>query len=165
MLAEACGEPGWCLAPEMSAQMSSLSMVPVGVTGDATDRGLVPSRTSIWDDPRLQPSPVRATTPPLQVALFAALWLLIGLISAYDTYLTVRFEESLEMMECNPIALWLLAYDEWSAATLVGLKFLGSMTVLGALGVCFLLQPRWGLTITLSIAVLQGALLGFLALG
>jgi hypothetical protein len=145
--------------------MSSLSMVPVGVSGDTLSRGLAPSRASVWDDPRLQPPSVRFTIPPLQVGLFAALWLVIGLISAYDTYLTVRFEESLEMMECNPIALWLLAYDKWSAATLVGLKFLGSMTVLGALGVCFWVRPRWGLTITLSIAVLQGALLAFLALG
>jgi hypothetical protein len=99
------------------------------------------------------------------VGVFALLWVLIGLVSAYDTYLTVRFQESLDVMECNPIALWLLAYDEWSAATLVGLKFLGSMVVLGALCLCFWVRPRWGLTITVSIAVLQGALLAFLTLG
>ena len=86
-------------------------------------------------------------------------------MSAYDTYLTVRFQESLNVMECNPIALWLLAYDEWSAATLVGLKFLGSMVVLGALCLCFWVRPHLGLTITLSIALLQGTLLAFLTLG
>ena len=145
--------------------MSSLSVAEVGVPGGPLSRSLTASRPSIWDDPRFQPQSVRSGAPPRQVGLFALLWVLIGLVSAYDTYLTVRFQESLEVMECNPIALWLLAYDKWSAATLVGLKFLGSMVVLGALCLGFWLQPRWGLTITVSIAMLQAALLAFLTLG
>jgi hypothetical protein len=145
--------------------MSSLTVADVGVPGGPLSRSLTTTRPSIWDDPRFQPPTSRPGTPPGQVGVFAMLWVLIGLVSAYDTYLTVRFQESLDVMECNPIALWLLAYDEWSAATLVGLKFLGSMVVLGSLCLCFWLQPRWGLTITVSIAVLQGALLAFLTIG
>ncbi|MFN8856520.1 MAG: hypothetical protein ACK50P_13205 [Planctomycetaceae bacterium] len=128
-------------------------------------RGLTTNRPSIWEDPRFQTPAIRPTVPPRQVGLFAVLWVAIGLVSAYDTYLTVRFQESLNVMECNPIALWLLAYDEWSAATLVGLKFLGSMVVLGALCLCFWFRPHWGLVVTLSIALLQGSLLAFLTLG
>lgn len=145
--------------------MSPLSVTDVGGPGGSLSRSLTTARRSIWEDPRFQPQPASDGTPAAQVGLFGLLWVLIGLVSAYDTYLTVRFQESLEVMECNPIALWLLAYDEWSAATLVGLKFLGSMVVLGALCLCFWLQPRWGLTITVSIALLQGALLAFLTLG
>jgi len=128
-------------------------------------RGLTTARGSIWDDPRFQPASAKPAVLPRQVGLFSLLWVAIGLVSAYDTYLTVRFQESLNVMECNPIALWLLAYDEWSAATLVGLKFLGSMVVLGALCLCFWVRPHLGLTITLSIALLQGTLLAFLTLG
>ncbi|MFN9372225.1 MAG: hypothetical protein ACK6D3_10125 [Planctomycetaceae bacterium] len=145
--------------------MSSLTVTDVGLAGGPLSRSLTSNRPSIWEDPRFQPQPLSEGTPPGQVGVFALLWVLIGLVSAYDTYLTVRFQESLDVMECNPIALWLLAYDEWSAATLVGLKFLGSMVVLGALCLCFWVRPRWGLTITVSIAVLQGALLAFLTLG
>lgn len=145
--------------------MSTLTVANVSVPGGPLARSVPTTRPSIWDDPRFQPQPPRDGTPPAQVGLFGLLWVLIGLVSAYDTYLTVRFQESLEVMECNPIALWLLAYDEWSAATLVGLKFLGSMVVLGVLCLCFWLQPRWGLTITVSIALLQGALLAFLTIG
>lgn len=124
--------------------------------------GAFRSERSVWDDPRLQPQPERI--PGSQIGFFAALWIVIGAVSAYDTYLTVRYQETLVLLERNPIALWLLAHDNWNPATLVGLKFLGSMMVLGVLGLSFWWKPRWGITMSLSIALFQGALLAFLSL-
>ncbi len=99
-----------------------------------------------------------------KVGVFAALWVLIGGVSAYDTYLTVRYQETLVLLERNPVAIWLLSYDDWNPATLVGLKFLGSMIVLGALSLSFWWRPRWGLLMSLSIALFQTALLVFLTI-
>lgn len=99
-----------------------------------------------------------------QLGVFSAMWVLIGAVSAFDTYLTVRYQETLVLLECNPVALWLLAYDEWNPATLVALKFLGSMIVLGVLALSFRWRPRWGMFMSLSIALFQTALLGFLVL-
>src|SRR2546421_9524763 len=46
-----------------------------------------------------------------QNLIFPGLWVLIGLISAIDTYLTVKFRESLIFLESNPIANFLLELD------------------------------------------------------
>ncbi|MFM8583005.1 MAG: hypothetical protein ACKOFW_16105 [Planctomycetaceae bacterium] len=112
-------------------------------------------------------SAVRELVLPLvtkrQLLLFGLLWLIIGGVSAIDTYLTVRDQESLFYLELNPIARWLLEWHDWNPATLVGLKFLGSMAVLGVLAVGFLREPRRTLVVAGSLAVLQSALLLFLA--
>lgn len=101
----------------------------------------------------------------LGLGLFSALWLLIGMVSAYDTYLTVRYQETLMVYECNPVAIWLLEYDKWNPATLVALKFLGSMIVLGVLTLSYWWRPRWATLMTLSIALVQLSLLVFLTIG
>lgn len=98
-----------------------------------------------------------------QLLLFGLLWLIIGGVSAVDTYLTVRDQESLFYLELNPVARWLLEWHDWNPATLVGLKFLGSMAVLGVLAVGFLREPKRTLVVAGSLAVLQSALLLFLA--
>jgi hypothetical protein len=96
--------------------------------------------------------------------IFPGLWLFIGLVSAFDTYLTVRFREFLEFQEINPLARMLLQLNGWDPSLLVGMKFLGSVMVLGILTALHLADRRIGLVIATAIASFQLGLLGYLVL-
>lgn len=95
---------------------------------------------------------------------FPTMWLTIGAISAFDTYLTVKYQEDLFRLELNPIGCWLLNLDGGEPALLIGLKFLGSTLVLGILALLYLRHRRIGLAVTIVLTGLQVALLGYLVL-
>lgn len=109
----------------------------------------------------LRPLAERVTTRHL--LLFGLAWLVIGGVSAIDIYLTVRDQESLIYLELNPVARWILAWDDWNPATFVGLKFLGSMLVLGVLGIGLVRDPRRTSIVACALAVFQCGVLLFLA--
>src|SRR5262245_50748655 len=94
--------------------------------------------------------------------VFAGLWIFIGLVSAFDTYLTVKFQECLAFHEVNPLAMMLLRLDGWDPSLLVGLKFLGSVIALGFLAALHLHNRRLGLMVTSGLASFQLWLLGYL---
>ena len=100
----------------------------------------------------------------VQPMTFAGLWLFIGTVSAFDTYLTVKFQESLKYQEINPLARMLLQLNGWDASLLIGTKFLGSIVVLGVLTALHLTDRRLGFVIAAAIASFQLGLLGFLIL-
>jgi hypothetical protein len=97
-----------------------------------------------------------------QSLVFPGLWLLIGFISAIDTYLTVKFRESLVFHELNPIANLLLDLDAGDASLLIGLKFLGSIIALGILAALYLQNRRIGLMVSYGLASFQVGLLWYL---
>ena len=101
------------------------------------------------------------STRPL---IFPALWLFIGLVSAIDTYVTIRFQEWLWHLETNPLARMLLRLDGWNPSLLIASKFFGSILVLGSLLVLHLQNRRVGLLVTAALASFQLWLLGYLAL-
>jgi len=96
--------------------------------------------------------------------IFAVLWLFIATVSAFDTYLTVRFHDSLIALELNPFARILLRMADWEPSLLVGMKFFGSVLVLGILTLLQDRSRRFGLPITAGVASFQLGLLAFLVL-
>ena len=64
-------------------------------------------------------------------AIYIGLWSFIALVSTIDTYLCVRYAESLVAIEQNPVCQWLLAIN--GVPILIALKFLGTSIVLGYL--------------------------------
>src|SRR5262245_48472200 len=94
--------------------------------------------------------------------VFPGLWMFIGLVSAFDTYLTVKFQECLVFHEVNPLAVMLLRLDGWDPSLLIGLKFLGSVVALGFLAALHLHNRRLGLMVTSGLASFQLWLLGYL---
>jgi hypothetical protein len=96
--------------------------------------------------------------------VFPGLWLFIGLASAIDTYLTVKFQEWLCDLEVNPLARLLLRIDGWEPSLLVGAKFFGSVVVLGILLALHLQNRRVGLLVTAAVASFQLCLLAYLML-
>jgi len=94
--------------------------------------------------------------------IFPGLWMFIGLVSAFDTYLTVKFQECLMFHEVNPLAVMLLRLDDWDPSLLIGVKFLGSVAALGFLAALHLYNRRLGLMVTSGLASFQLWLLGYL---
>jgi hypothetical protein len=94
--------------------------------------------------------------------VFPALWLFIGLVAAFDTYLTVKFQADLIYHEINPLARMILRREAWDPSLLVGLKFLGSLLSLGFLGALHLRNRRLGLMVTAGLAAFQLGLLCYL---
>jgi hypothetical protein len=97
-----------------------------------------------------------------QSLIFPTLWMLIGSISAVDTYLTVKFQEHLYFLETNPMANLLLDLDQGDPSLLIGFKFLGSTLALGILAALYLQNRRLGLMVSSGLACFQVGLLWYL---
>ncbi|HEV7280598.1 MAG TPA: hypothetical protein VGN57_10370 [Pirellulaceae bacterium] len=104
--------------------------------------------------------------PATQEFVLLACCVVIGLVSAYDGYLTIRYHESLAQMELNPLGRTILqlAQDGGASAaalaTFLGLKFAGTVIVICALQGIFRGHRRIGLTSAIAVATVQ-VLLGF----
>ncbi len=96
--------------------------------------------------------------------IFPGLWLFIALVSAIDSYLTIKFQTYLCHLEANPLARMLLRLDGWDPSLLIGSKFFGSILVLGILTILHLQNRRVGLLVTAALASFQLWLLGYLVL-
>jgi hypothetical protein len=97
--------------------------------------------------------------------LLAALWLFIGLVAAYDTYLSIKFQETLRFQELNPVGRWLMEFDGGSVAAFMGCKFLGTLIVLGTIQLLYVYKRHIGLTVASALAGIQGMLALYLTFG
>jgi hypothetical protein len=109
--------------------------------------------------------------PGVQEFLLLACCAVIGLVSSYDGYLTIRYHESLAQMEINPLGRTILQLDQdggASAAALasfLGLKFAGTVVVICALQGIFRGHRRIGLTCAVAVAAVQALLGCYLTFG
>lgn len=95
----------------------------------------------------------------------------IGLVSSYDGYLTIRYHESLAQMEINPLGRTVLRLDDdggasaAALATFLGLKFAGTVVVICILQGIFRWHRRIGLTCAVAVAMVQILLGCYLVFG
>jgi len=84
------------------------------------------------------------------------------MVSAWDTYLSIRFQDMLRERELNPIGCWLIDLDGGDVAIFMGVKFAGTVLVLGVLAFTYMHCRKfsWGLMVPLFI--FQALLLAFL---
>jgi hypothetical protein len=135
----------------------SESGVVMPTRGSMTPDLVVMPRAKSWPEPNERYAGTRELMFPL-------LWIFISVVSAFDTYLTVRFQEHLPYHEQNPVGRLLLQLADWEPSLLIGAKFLGSTLVLGILTALYLRNRRLGITVTASLAAFQLGLLGYLVL-
>lgn len=130
--------------------------------------------TTMWrreDDRALAENPTLSRAERLALRrrrerlLMAALWLFIGVVAAYDTYLSIKFQELLQAQELNPLGRWLISIDNGSVATFMGCKFIGTLLVLGTIQVLYTYKRHIGLTVASALAGIQGMLALYLAFG
>lgn len=87
--------------------------------------------------------------------------LFIGLISAYDSYLTVKYVDFLQGLELNPIGRWLMGLDEPmmqespQIALFLGCKFAGTVIVLFVLQMLWMWRRKLSGVVALKVAFAQ----------
>jgi hypothetical protein len=97
--------------------------------------------------------------------------LIIGVVSAYDIFLTIKYVESLPMMELNPIGRWLMMLDNQTTcqlsqiAAFIASKFAGNFLALCVIELLASWKPRMSTAVALSVALIQLWLLHFLVFG
>ncbi|MBC7966276.1 MAG: hypothetical protein H7Z17_10170 [Fuerstia sp.] len=93
---------------------------------------------------------------------FPALMVIIAAVSLYDTYLIIRFEEVIYMMESNPMGRWLLEIAGGQVGVFVRVKLAGTLFVLSTLMYMWKWRVRMLFPVTTSIASYQTCLMIYL---
>jgi hypothetical protein len=89
-------------------------------------------------------------------------WFLIGMISSYDTYLTVLLRDSMKDVEENPMARWIMSLSNWDVSLFIGIKMATTIMVLGILFAIFIHWRPKANYIILPITIIQLLLLLYL---
>lgn len=94
--------------------------------------------------------------------------LIIGVVSAYDIFLTIKYVESLPAMELNPIGRWLMYLDAGPECKLdqiagfIAAKFVGNFLTLAMIELVSCWKRMLATVIASCVAVFQLGLLYFL---
>ncbi|MEC8555812.1 MAG: hypothetical protein VXZ82_12460 [Planctomycetota bacterium] len=97
--------------------------------------------------------------------------LIIGFVSAYDIFLTIKYIDSLPMLELNPIGRWLMRLDSGPTCSLdqvacfVSAKFAGNFLCLSVIEMLGSWKRPAAVSAAFVVAALQLLLLGFLTSG
>lgn len=93
---------------------------------------------------------------------FPAAIVIIAIVSLWDTFLTIKFEETMVAMEENPIGLWLIRIAGNEVGIFVRFKLAGTILVLSALFWLDRIGSRILFPVSTSLASYQLALLTYL---
>jgi hypothetical protein len=97
--------------------------------------------------------------------------LLIGFVSAYDSYLTVMYVDSLQGLELNPVGRYMMGLDDPLSgdtpkiAMFLGCKFAGTIFVLFVLQVLWIWHKQFSSMVALKVAFAQTLLACMLLFG
>ncbi len=96
---------------------------------------------------------------------------LIGLVSAYDIYLTIKYVEYLSELELNPVGRWLMNLDDGPRCELkqiagfITAKFAGNFIALSVIELLASWKGYLATAVALPIVLFQLGLLYFLFFG
>jgi hypothetical protein len=99
----------------------------------------------------------------LSYLLFVVSWLVIGAVSAINTFLTVKYRAVMQTTEENPLGLYLIQQDGNDVSLFVGWKVAGTIACLGLLIVVARYARRGVANVVFgTVAAAQGLLLWYL---
>jgi len=148
------GATGGLSASSNSGDIRTGSKLPAAPTRDF--------EISAGDRPNRRWNVLRRQGRLLCPTLFALQWMLIGCVSAFDTYLLAKYRLEIMILERNPMGLLLLRLDEGEPALFIGLKFLGTVCVLGVVGGVYAYSRGLGHCVAGALAAFQLGLLAYL---
>ena len=108
------------------------------------------------------------------LAVFSNPWALlickltIGIVSAYDIFLTIKYVDSLPTMELNPLGRWLMMLDRGpecelhQIASFVAAKFAGNFLVIAVIELLANWKRYMAGAVAIPVAAFQVALFCFL---
>lgn len=122
----------------------------------------VTTRATVW--PRFfERSLLAADAQPIAVGrVLPLLWAFIGVVCAYDVYLSVKYPDWLKHLEQNPVGTWLLQLDGGDPALFMAVKFCSSLFVLSVLILSHRWYSRLCMVLTGAITLFQVWLGGYL---
>ena len=95
----------------------------------------------------------------------------ISLVASYDSYLAVKLRDTLYVEELNPLGRMLIRMDNGDVALFMGLKMLGTISVLGTLLFLYYYKEsrtgeftvrNWAMIVTAFVTLVQVMVLCFL---
>lgn len=91
--------------------------------------------------------------------LFCFQWLTIGLISAYDLYLALKYRNFMYEGELNPVSREIMALDNWDLSVFAGFKMAGTILALGILALAYNLKIKIAQPVIWALFIFQIILL------
>tara|TARA_Y100001938_G_scaffold140278_1_gene208255 strand:- start:2213 stop:2617 length:405 start_codon:yes stop_codon:yes gene_type:complete len=88
-------------------------------------------------------------------ALYAMLWVFVGLVAATDVYWSIINQEQLYQIELNPLGKFILKVSSGDVAPFMGLKVAGTVIVLGILTVMYNYKRQWAWICMIAMCVVQ----------
>jgi len=93
---------------------------------------------------------------------FLSMWLFVGLVSAYDAWLAVKYWDSLDQMERNPACQYFIDLAPDDSSIFLRVKTSGTLAVLSVLASLYRNRPRLAMPVTAAVSVFQFGLLLYL---
>jgi hypothetical protein len=98
-------------------------------------------------------------------AIFTAVLIFVGSVSAYDGYLVIRTGETIRDFEKNPIGRYLIDRNDGDPALFLQVKAAGTIVALTALAALRKRSRRLAFPVAVSLVFFQSGLLIFLENG
>ena len=86
-------------------------------------------------------------------------------VSAFDSYLSIKYSEDLYALEENPVGRWLMEADGGDVSLFMFAKFLGTWIAFYLCILVFLYKRRLGILAALGVCTAQIVLLFYLVSG
>jgi hypothetical protein len=96
---------------------------------------------------------------------FFAMWFFVGLVSAYDAWLVIKYWESIPELEKNPFCQYLIALGAGDSSIFLRAKTGGTVAVLSVLAWLYRNNRRLALPVTAAVSLFQFGLLLYLTFG
>jgi len=84
------------------------------------------------------------------------------MISAWDSYCAIKLRDELLQGELNPIGQWLMYLDGGDVSLFMGVKFAGTILVLGILAFLYMHRKKLAWALIIPLILFQAFLLAFL---
>jgi hypothetical protein len=97
----------------------------------------------------------------MKAIIYLSLWLFVAFVSAYDTYLNIRYPVTAKA-ELNPLAKFVLEASADDLALLIALKLFGTVIVLSILQLAYAYKRGHAFVIVSAVALAQTGVLLFL---
>lgn len=97
-----------------------------------------------------------------RVLVFCVCCLIIALVAVLDTWLVVKYSDSIHQLERNPICLFLIQQDPYDLMVFVYGKSAGNVLVLGILVGLFRYWERIAMPVTWAVTLFQLSLVCYL---
>lgn len=90
---------------------------------------------------------------------FFVMWFFVGVVSAYDGWLVVKYWQSIADLEQNPVCQYLIELGHGDSSIFIRAKASGTLAVLSVLASLYRAKPRLAMPVAAAVTLFQFGLL------